>query len=351
MIFRYPIWAVAFLVACSNQGGAAPESTKDDTGSQHGRRETEAPPVASPFGLARTVDQARYTADVATIAKERTPNNPQWQSVQDLCATRFEQYGFTVERRHYATGTNVVGVKTGTSEQDKAHQIIVGAHYDSVANCPGADDNASGVAGTLEAARVLSSASFPRTLTLTCWDEEETGYKGSTATAKQSTQNHDIIDAVFDFEMIAFKSDAENSQTFPVGIELVAPLQAQWLKANKNRGNFIATFGNPGTEHALEVFSVYAQKVGVPNLATGLTPLGMLNPLLGDLRRSDHGPYWTEGYPAVMVTDTANFRNPAYHCLNGTVDDTSRLNFEFATQVVKSVVAASAEMLGLPRDI
>ncbi|WP_394831502.1 M28 family peptidase [Pendulispora rubella] len=351
MIFRHPIWFVALLAACSSQGGTGSDGTKDPGSREQAGSGTDAPPAASPFALAQSVDRARYTADLTAIAKERTPQNSQWQSVQDLCATRFAQYGFTVERRHYASGVNVVGVKPGTSATDKAHQIIVGAHYDSVANCPGADDNGSGVAGTLEVARVLGQASFPRTLTLMCWDEEESGYKGSTSTAKQSSQGHDIIDAVFDFEMIAFKNDAENSQQFPTGIELVAPQQAQWLKANKNRGNFIATFGNPGTENALNVFAVYAQKVGVLNLATGLTPLGMLNPLLGDLRRSDHGPYWTEGYPAVMVTDTANFRNPAYHCLNGTVDDLSQLNFEFATQVVKSVVGASAEMLGLPRDI
>ena len=91
----------------------------------------------------------------------------------------FASLGYTVEREAYGTGVNVIGVLDGTSAP--AEQVVISAHYDSVANCPGADDNGSGVAGVLEAARVLSTSQHKRTLVVACWDEEEKGLIGSSA--------------------------------------------------------------------------------------------------------------------------------------------------------------------------
>src|SRR5690606_20146741 len=137
--------------------------------------------------LSQCVEAARYQADLEAIAMPREPESAHWQAVQDLCAERLEGLGFTVERHAYATGVNVIGVREGTSEPQR--RVLVGAHYDHIAGCAGADDNASGVAGALEAARVLAMASFPRTLVVACWDEEERGLIGSRAYAERARTN------------------------------------------------------------------------------------------------------------------------------------------------------------------
>src|SRR5205085_2928777 len=125
------------------------------------------------------VDRAGFEADVISIAAPRTPRTPHWQAVQDLCADRFAALGYEVERHAYATGVNVIGVRTGTKLP--AERIVVSAHYDSVPNCAGADDNGTGTAATLEVARVLSLQPHDRTLVVACWDEEERGLIGSSA--------------------------------------------------------------------------------------------------------------------------------------------------------------------------
>src|SRR5205823_1076260 len=103
-------------------------------------------------------EQARYVKDLEFVAKERTPGSPHWKEVQDLCATRFKDLGFMVELEEYATGVNVIGTRVGA---DTPIDIVsIGAHYDHIPGCPGADDNATGVAGLLEVARVLSQGSF-----------------------------------------------------------------------------------------------------------------------------------------------------------------------------------------------
>src|SRR3954468_16042361 len=108
------------------------------------------------------VDLAMYQADLTAIAGTRSPNTPHWHEVQDRCAERFASLGFDVERQAYATGINVIGVLPGTKLP--AERVVVSAHYDSVPNCEGADDNGTGVAATLEAARVLSLKPHDRTL-------------------------------------------------------------------------------------------------------------------------------------------------------------------------------------------
>src|ERR1700755_2321856 len=148
------------------------------------------------------VDRAAYEADLTAIAGTRSPGTPHWQEIQDLCASRFEELGFTVERQQYATGVNVIGVKMRTRKP--AERVVVSAHYDSVPNCPGADDNGSGVAGTLEVARVPSKSSHDRTLVVACWDEEERGLIGAKAyVAHEKAAGTNIVLALV-FEMIGY---------------------------------------------------------------------------------------------------------------------------------------------------
>ena len=298
----------------------------------------------APLALARCVDGARYQTDLESIARERTPASAHWMEVQDLCASRLASLGFTVERHAYATGVNVVGVRMGTTEPQR--RVLLGAHYDHIRGCAGADDNASGVAGALEAARVLSQRSYPRTLVVACWDEEERGLIGSRAYAVRARTQGDVIDAYFNFEMIGYVDHAPNSQRLPTGINLVFPAAAREWEATERRGDFLAAIGNARAADALVALERYADRTGLPFIPLEVSADLMSSSLIGDLRRSDHASFWDNGFPGIMLTDTSEFRYDRYHCTRGP-DVVANLDRTFSSQVVAVTVAAAAESLGL----
>jgi hypothetical protein len=301
----------------------------------------------TPLGLARCVDGARYQADLETVAQPREPASAHWMSVQDLCATRLTELGFTVERHSYGTGVNVVGVRVGTAEP--ARRVVVGAHYDHIRNCAGADDNASGVAGALEVARVLARRSYPRTLVVALWDEEERGLIGSRAYAMRARSRAETIDAYFNFEMIGYVDRAPGSQRLPTGFGLIFAAAAREWEANAQRGDFLAAIADPRSSGAMGALEHYADRIGLPFIPLNLSDALLASPLVADLRRSDHASFWESGFPGVMLTDTSEFRYDRYHCRAGP-DVVANLDRTFATQVVSATVAAAAESLGLPRE-
>jgi len=287
------------------------------------------------------VDRAAYEADLSAIVGPRSPGTPHWQVVQDLCADRFAALGFEVERHAYGTGTNVIGVRAGTTRPDE--RVVVSAHYDSVPECAGADDNGTGVAATLEAARVLSLQPHARTLVVACWDEEERGLTGSSAYAVRAKAAGDDIVLALVFEMIGYRSTEPNSQQSDAAIETVFPDAAEQIRANDYRGDFLLVINDETATAAVADLQATAERVGLP-----VVNISLLQPLtqsIAQLRRSDHASFWDVGYPAVMVTDTADFRNPHYHCPQNTSDALADLDLDFAVQNVKAVVGAAAAAL------
>src|SRR5262245_45469411 len=111
--------------------------------------------AASPAQLASCYDPVAYKADVTFVGKPREHHSAHWQAVQDLGFDRLSELGFEVERQVYDTGVNVIGTKKGA--RSPGEQVIVSAHYDHIPGCPGADDNATGVAAVMEIARILST--------------------------------------------------------------------------------------------------------------------------------------------------------------------------------------------------
>ncbi len=301
--------------------------------------------TGTPLALSQCVDGARYQSDLESAAVPRTPGSAAWMRVQDLCASRRAALGFTVERHAYATGVNVVGVRTGTA--DPTHQVLIGAHYDHIANCAGADDNATGVAGALEAARVLSQRDYPRTLVVGCWDEEERGLIGSLAYARRARSRGDVIDAYFNYEMIGYVDHTPGSQRLPAGVGLVFPAAAREWEATERRGDFLAAIGNASATTALDSLERYADRIGLPFIPLNVSAELMSSPLIGDLRRSDHASFWDSGYPGIMLTDTSEFRYDRYHCRAGP-DVVANLDRAFSSRVIAATVAAAAESLGLP---
>ena len=299
---------------------------------------------------AEAVEQSRYVSDLRFIAKPRPPGSRHWKAVQDLCLSRMRAYGYDVSIPTYAhndTSKNVVGVKRGAKSPNAV--VILSAHYDSTdRSCPGADDNATGTAALLESARVLSTRTFDKTLVLACWDEEERGLVGSQAYARAAADDTSSkIAMMFGYEMIGFTAKTKGAQQIPFGFGLMFPKQVAALKARGSPGDFITLVydNNSLPERAAQAFIGAAAKIDLPVIA-----LPVLNTLkntwaMKQLRRSDHASFWSYNLPGMMITDSSNFRNPNYHCLDGSNDSIETLDHAFSTKVIKATVASVEAML------
>jgi Zn-dependent M28 family amino/carboxypeptidase len=298
---------------------------------------------SSPEALAACVDADRYRTDVALVTGERPADSEHWQAVQDHCKDTLSELGFSVELEDYGTGTNVVGTLAGKTKPSE--RVLVGAHYDHIPGCPGADDNATGTAGVLELARVLASSSFERTLVVVCFDEEELGRRGSIAYAERALTNGENLVNVTILDMIGFIDLAPNTQTVPPGLGLVFQDEYAALKKNEFRADFILLAHDEKSSASATAFTKHAGKIGLNAMRLQL-PSDLM--AVDELQRSDHGPFWERGYPAMFVGDSAELRYPAYHCQNGD-DVIENLSFDFATQTMRATVAAVATDLGVSR--
>ncbi|MEG5030283.1 M28 family peptidase [Microcoleus sp. AT8-B1] len=190
--------------------------------------------------------------------------------------------------------------KGGKQEKKQEKPIVIGAHYDTVPGSPGADDNATGVAVLLELARDIASAPLKYPVQLVAFDMEEYGYLGSSHRAAKYKQQQKSIRLMISLEMLGYCNHNPNSQSYPAGLKYFYP----------NSGNFIALIGTLRTVPDLINLSAKIRKSGQPCEWLPVPNRGLIVP---DTRRSDHVPFWDNGYPAIMVTDTANMRNPHYH--------------------------------------
>jgi hypothetical protein len=221
------------------------------------------------------------------------------------------------------TFPNVIGTLPGTMCPDAS--FVVGAHYDTVGGSPGADDNASGVAAMLEIARLLSTQSFQPSVQFVGFSFEEDGLVGSQQMAVQAKAAGKDILGMLSLEMIGYTCDEPGCQLYPVPIPGAPDI-----------GNFIALVANTNSDPLLQTF-LGAASASVPWLPLLQLVVPGNGESIPDTRRSDHAPFWDQGYEALMVTDTANFRNPNYH---QTSDTLSTLDLNFAASVASAGLAA-----------
>ena len=214
--------------------------------------------------------------------------------------------------------------------------FILGAHYDSVHGSPGADDNASGVAALLEIARVFhekltAQASRRVRIQFVAFTLEEEGILGSAHYAAELVKRRVPIEGMVSLEMLGYKSDAPHSQQLPPGLEHLYP----------HVGNFIGVVGNTRSRLLLEKF-VSAMKV-----VEGLPVESLVVPQNGEMvppsRLSDHSPFWDNGFPALMITDTSWFRNPHYHRDTDTIET---LDLDFMARITGGVARAIETIAG-----
>ncbi|WP_150462397.1 M20/M25/M40 family metallo-hydrolase [Nesterenkonia ebinurensis] len=257
----------------------------------------------------------------------RHPENPAAVSAaQDYITSTLAGFGYDVARQQYGTEPHQVNytVRVGSTDQPV---LDIGAHWDTVPGSPGADDNASGAAGLLEIARELAAAEPAQPVRLCFFAEEEAGgLPGSTAHVTTTLERGEAIAAGISLEMIAYTG--EDQQLPPQAGPALAAAGVQVPEA----GDFIAVVGDDTAADWVAALLGAAAGESLPALPL-VAPAGAI----GDAGRSDHAAYWQQGLPGIMITDTANFRNPHYHQPSDTLET---LDLEFAAQVVQTIMAA-----------
>jgi Zn-dependent M28 family amino/carboxypeptidase len=250
-------------------------------------------------------------------------------------SAQFETGGYTPQLQTFDVAripvSNVEAALTGTDRP--AEILVVGAHYDSVSGCPGANDNGTGVAAMLELAKRFSSRPQERTLRFVAFVNEEppffrTGHMGSVVYANAAKDRGDRITAMLALETMGYYSDARGSQQYPPEIAAHYP----------DVGNFIGFVANSASAPLLlQSRQAFERRTRFP-----LQVLAAPDEFAG-VGWSDHWSFWQVGYPAMMVTDTAPFRYPWYH----TADDTpDRVDFEKLSEVVEGLEAVVEALAG-----
>ncbi len=220
--------------------------------------------------------------------------------------------GYQVRRHGYeVSGTmchNLEAKIPGGARRDEI--VVIGAHYDSVSGSAGANDNASGVAALLALARSFSTAQPGRTVRFVAFVNEEppffwTAQMGSRVYAKECRSRGENIVAMVSLETIGYFSDEKGSQKYPFPVGLFYP----------SRGDFIAFVGNTASRELVrQCVATFRRQARFPSEGAALPGL------MPGVGWSDHSSFWREGYPALMVTDTAPFRYPHYHTAGDTPD-------------------------------
>jgi hypothetical protein len=211
--------------------------------------------------------------------------------------------------------------------------IVVGAHYDSNRGTPGADDNASGVAALLELARLLRGDSLPRTIRLVAFTNEELPFfgtpdQGARRYVAALRQRGDDVRSMLSIETIGYYATGPRTQMYPRPLHWFYP----------DTGNFIGFVGNLSSRGLVhEAIAAFRRHTPFPSHGAA-APASI--PGVG---WSDHEAFWAAGVPAVMITDTAPFRNPHYHTRDDTPD---RIDYDRMTHVVDGLAAVVRELAG-----
>ena len=290
------------------------------------------PGMRSSSTSTKTVDPAKLRGHVIALSETFHPRD--WQNPANLdrsadyIAEQFKQAGATVEFQDYETMGNNYRNVIGRFGSGKERKLIVGAHYDSCGDTPGADDNASGVAGLIELARLIGVEPPDAEVELVAYTLEEPPFfggseMGSVIHAGSVAGEKPNIVGVIVLEMIGYFSDEPGSQSYPLPI----------LKGfYPSRGNFITVVGRWDQGGWLK--QVKAAMKG----STALPVYSFRGPSsLPGVDYSDHRNYWPHDIPAAMITNTAFYRNKAYHTPNDTAD---RLDYDRMGMVVVAVYEA-----------
>ena len=247
--------------------------------------------------------------------------------VQQYIREQFAQWG-TVESHAFQVGrrTHYNWILNLPGQKNTKPPILIGAHYDAVPNSPGADDNATGIAVLLEMAKAFSEHSAQYPIRFVAFDLEEIFTQSNTFGNTQYAISLDgePLRLMIALEMLGYCNHDRNSQRYPAGLGKFYP----------DQGDFIALIGNIPTIPDLIRLS---RGIRRSNVGCEWLPAGMRGKIVPDTRRGDHAAFWDRGYRALMVTDTANLRNPHYHQSSDRIET---LDLDFLTRVCEGLINA-----------
>jgi Zn-dependent M28 family amino/carboxypeptidase len=307
--------------------------------------------VTQPFVAPRPshppmVDPSRLEADVRVLSHTFFPRSydaAMLEAAAGYIESQFRTAGGDVSEQSFAVDGNQYSNIIARFGPKQGRLIVIGAHYDAfgesiygpkyskgfdqLTHTPGADDNASGVAGLLELARLLGKQPPEQPVELVAFTLEEPPYFGTDAMgsvrhARSLRESGRKVAIMISLEMIGYFSDAADSQSYPVpGLGLLYP----------ERGNYIGIIGR---------FRDWAATRKVKAIMRGAADLPVYSmnapAFIPGIDYSDHSSYWRENYPALMVTDMAFYRNTHYHRMSDTAD---RLDYPRMAKVVQGVYA------------
>ena len=293
-------------------------------------------PALSPLEAGIRSQLKRHVGQVGA-REHNTRNLAELVRVAEYLEKTLRDLGYRVKRQefdaaHGSSSYTVRNIEVEISGSSAASEIvIVGAHYDSAPHAPGANDNGSGVAATLEIARLLRDHKPQRTVRFVFFVNEEPPYfqteqMGSLVYAKRSRGLGENITAMVSLETIGYYSDAPGSQLYPFPLNLFYP----------DTGNFLGFVGNLRSRDllltAIDSFRRHAtfpsEGIAAPSFITGVD-------------WSDHWAFWNQGYPALMITDTAPFRYRAYHTAEDTPD---KIDYDRTARVVRALAEVTKDL-------
>ena len=284
----------------------------------------------------RSIDPSRLETHVRKLSAELAPRNESNTQNLDLVAayiqSEFSQTNAVVSQQSYQVQDKTYRNVIAEFGPDSEEHIVVGAHYDTAGPLPGADDNASGVAGLIELAHLLGRQQPPLRVELVAFTLEEPPYfrtnkMGSAVHAESLRAENKRVRAMLCLEMIGYFSDEPGSQRFPAGI-----LSAFY----PSTGNYIGVVGR------LSDWSLVRQTKAAMRNAAPLPVYSINAPsFVTGVDFSDHVNYWNAGYSAVMITDTAFYRNVNYHTARDTAE---KLDYKRMAMVVEGVYATVVEL-------
>jgi len=255
-------------------------------------------------------------------------------SAKEYIAEQFKSSGYQVEYQKYQISgdifANIEVTHLGTTYPDEV--IVIGAHYDAVIGAPGANDNGSGVAAVLELADRFRDAELLRSVRFVAFVNEEppnfmSSNMGSYVYAKHVASKKENIIAMYSLETIGYFSDEPGSQRYPLLFNLFYP----------RTGNFIAFVGN------LRSRGLVTRSLRSFRAHTTFPSEGIAAPaIIPGINWSDHWSFWKQGYPAIMITDTAPYRYPYYHSPEDTPD---RIDYEKMVYIVHGIEKMLEEFL------
>jgi aminopeptidase YwaD len=282
----------------------------------------------------------RITRHLESLIGERHPEtSPRaLRKTAHYLATQFAKSGWSTSYQSMSargkTYRNIVAIKypDKPGRGGELPPLLIGAHYDTVSGSPGADDNASGLVVLLEVASRLSKQPLARPIWLVAFCLEEQGLLGSQAFVSRLKAERCELAGAIVLECVGFARSEAGTQQIPPDVPIAVPTQ----------GDFLAIVGNESSRSLVLQLEQAAQRH-----AAQLKTLSLVVPGRGEAmphtRRSDHASFWDAGYPAVMLTDTANFRNPHYHRETDTLDT---LDLEFLSKITATVTATAAQIAG-----